>query len=280
MILRAYDAIVLDIDGTLATDDGTVPPRNLDALQSAHADGVRVMLATGRSEGATVPILDRLGFETPAILYNGAGLYCPVKKCLLEERLLGNRTVERTLEFARRQDLLVAVMRYGAKYARLPRNEIEEDALAFLEDMHYVADGALPTENVMRITVYSDRHDTTGALADDLERAVDLPMYVTHFPLDMLPGHRESPLLVADVQPPCRGKAEALRVLEERYGIPPARVVAVGDAGNDVPMLTEAGLGIVVSNGHPDALEVADRVIGPNTGPAIVDLLAELFPTA
>ena len=102
-------------------------------------------------------------------------------------------------------------------------------------------------------------------------------MYITHFPLDMLPGHRASRFRVADIQPPCRGKGEALRVLEERYGIPPARVVAVGDAGNDVPMLTRAGLGVAVGNAHPEARAAADRSIGSNHRPAIVELLEELF---
>ena len=278
MIQQAYDAIVLDLDGTLATDEGEVRPRTIEALRDAHAAGVRVMLATGRSEGATVPLLDELGFDTPAVLYNGAGVFCPVRRRLIEERLLGNRAVERTLDFARRTGLLAVVMRFGEKFAPAPRNADEEGALSFLEDLHVVEDGRLPTENVMRITVFSADHATTSGLAEDLERAVDLPMYVTHFPLSMLPGHRTSPLFVADVQPPCRGKAEALRVLEETYGIPAARVVAVGDAGNDVPLLAGAGLGVVVENAVPEARAVADRIIGSNNSDAIAELVEELFP--
>ena len=74
------------------------------------------------------------------------------------------------------------------------------------------------------------------------------------------------------------GKTTMGDLLEDRYGIPPSRVVAVGDAGNDVPLLEAAGLGVVVGNGHPAALEVADRVIGSNNSEAIVDLVGELFP--
>ena len=82
---------------------------------------------------------------------------------------------------------------------------------------------------------------------------------------------------MCDVHPPCRGKAEALRLLEERYQIPPARVVAVGDATNDVPMLEAAGLAIAMESSMPEALAHADRVIGGCESDAIGELVEELF---
>jgi hydroxymethylpyrimidine pyrophosphatase-like HAD family hydrolase len=82
---------------------------------------------------------------------------------------------------------------------------------------------------------------------------------------------------VLDIHPPCRGKGEALRVLEELYGIPAARVVAVGDATNDIPMFELAGLSVAMENSMGEALAVAQRVIGSNNGPAIAELVEELF---
>ncbi len=280
MIRKAYEAIVLDIDGTLTTDEGVIPERTLEALRGLHEAGVRVMLATGRSEGAAEPVLDRLGFDTPALLYNGAALYCPVRRRLIEERMLSDRTVVRALDYARQEGLLAVVMRFGEKYARPPRNDEERGALGFLEDLHVVPEDELPTENLMRITLFSAHHADSRDFAAELDRAVDRPMFVTDFSLSMLAGHRESTLQVADVQPPCRGKAEALRVLEERYGISPERVVAVGDAGNDVLLIEGAGLGVAVENAVPEARAAADRVIGSNNSDAIVELIEELFPLA
>ena len=80
-----------------------------------------------------------------------------------------------------------------------------------------------------------------------------------------------------DVHPPCRGKAEALRYLEENEGIDPARIVAVGDAGNDDPMIRAAGLGVAMGDGTASTRAVADRVIGSNDSDAIAQLVRELF---
>jgi Cof subfamily protein (haloacid dehalogenase superfamily) len=274
---RRYNAILIDLDGTLVTDEGRIRERTLASLRAAHSRGVRIMLATGRSEVGAIPVLDELGFDTPAIVFNGAGLYCPVEQRLLEERVLSDRIVERTLSYAAENDLLPVVVRAGAKYALAPRNDFEERALRYFHDLAVVDSDGLPRENAIRVTLFSESHDGSGSLAAEVEAAAARPIYVTHFPLNVLADHRASPLLVADVHPPCRGKAEGLRVLEERYGIPPARVVAVGDATNDIPMLADAGLGVVMENAMGEAFAFADRVIGSNNTDAIAHLIDELF---
>ena len=86
-------------------------------------------------------------------------------------------------------------------------------------------------------------------------------------------------MCVVDLHAPCRGKAEALRVLEENYGIQASRVVAVGDAMNDVPMLEAAWLGVAMQRSSPDAAAAADRIIGDNNSGAIGELVDELFGT-
>ena len=275
----SYDAILLDLDGTLFTDEGEIRPTTLASLRAAHASGVRIMLATGRSEVGARPIVEELGFDTPAIVFNGAGVYCPVERRLLEERVLSDRTVEGALAYAVTRDLLPVVIRAGAKYSLRPRDAHEERAIAYFHGLSVLEPHELPLERAIRVTIFSGVHPSSDALATELEAAVERPIYVTHFPLQALADHRESPLLVADVQPPCRGKAEGLRLLQELYGIPPERVVAIGDATNDVPMFAGAGLGVAMENSMEEALAAADRVIGSNNSDAIAQLVEELFRT-
>lgn len=56
------------------------------------------------------------------------------------------------------------------------------------------------------------------------------------------------------------GKADALRSAAERFGVPLAQCVAVGDGANDIDMLSVAGLGVAF-NAKPALREVADTAI-------------------
>jgi Cof subfamily protein (haloacid dehalogenase superfamily) len=277
VIRRAYDALLLDLDGTLVDPEDRVHPRTRAALSAAVERGVRVRIATGRSELATIPVLEDLGLSEPAVVFNGAGVWCPLRREFLEERVLSDRTLERAVDYGLARGLLTVTMGSGRKHAVQPRREAEALALSEMTGLHYVEPADLLGRRTIRVTVFSDEHSSSQQLADDVERAIDAPVYLTHFPLHVLPNHRESRMLVVDVHPPCRGKGEALRLLAEEHGIAPERVVAVGDASNDVPMLAAAGLGVAVEGSMREALEVADRVIGPPETDALGALVEELF---
>ncbi|MCC6408407.1 MAG: HAD family phosphatase [Planctomycetes bacterium] len=129
----------------------------------------------------------------------------------------------------------------------------------------------------IRVTLFSETYESSAAFASAVEAWIAQPIYSTHFPLNVLAHHRASRLQVVDIHPPCRGKAEGLRVLEEHYGVPASRVVAVGDATNDIPMFEAAGLAVAMGDGMPEAVAAADRVIGNVGTDAIGALVEELF---
>lgn len=272
-----YQAIVFDLDGTLLNRESRLPARTLETVRAASETGVRVMIATGRSRMTARPVLAELGLGDTATVFNGAGLYCPTSDRMLEERTLSNRAVERLLTFGEEHDLLTVVMLADRKVASEPRNERERRALGGLDGVEFVSRAELRLDYTMRVTFLADHAAGSADLVKRVEDYVDQPMYLTDFPLSMLPMHRGSDMQAVDAHAPCRGKAEALRALSELEGIPPERVVAVGDASNDVPMLTGAGLGVAMSNGMDSALAAADRVIGDQDSDTIAELVEELF---
>lgn len=276
-MVRQYDALLLDLDGTLLADDDTIHPRTLAAVRAAHAAGVRVLVATGRSELATDPVLRMLEIDMPAVVFNGAALWCSSTQRFLEERVLSSRTLGRVLDYGEREGLLTVVMCAGKKYALAPRNEVERLALHDMTGLEYAKIDELRTRRAIRVTLFSSRQKSSEEFAQALADAVDQPSYVTHFPLNLLAHHRESHLLVCDLHPPCFGKGEALRVLAERYGVPAERVVAIGDAGNDVDMFVRSGLSVCMEHAVPEARAAARRTIGSNNSDAIGALVEELF---
>lgn len=274
---RAYDALVLDLDGTLVADDGHVRPAVRAALTRAMEAGVVVMVATGRSESATRDVARELGVAVPCCVYNGAGLWCPTRDELLEERLLSNRAVERIYAGVRARGWTAVAMTRGSKVTEVPRRPELVSALSGMTELTHAPLERFPTEYLMRVTLMSLEYSDSAVFEREVAEHLALPAYLTHFPLAALAPHRGSAVQVVDVQPPCRGKGEALRFLAEEHGIDPRRVVAVGDAGNDVPMLRRAGLGVAMGNALPPALAAADRIVADCNTDAIAELVEELF---
>lgn len=272
-----YRALLLDLDGTLLDPAGRVRPRNRAALADLESRGVRVMVVTGRSLVSTLPVLEELGLDSPAVVFNGAAVWCPRRQRLIEERVLANRTLGRALEFGRAEDCLTVVMGAREKFGVAPRDEAERFALEGFSGLRVVERAALPAEYLIRVTYFSARHGSSEQLCGAVQERLEHPVYLTHFPLSALPTHRTSPLQVVDVHPPCAGKAEAFRVLADLDGIRPEEVVAIGDATNDLPMFGPAGLSVAMGDGMPEAVAAAQRVIGGHDSDAIADLVEELF---
>lgn len=278
MIDRRFRALLLDLDGTLVDEREGVHPRTRAALAAAIERGVLVMIATGRSELATQPVLADLGLRTPAVVYNGAGVWCPVRGEFLEERVLSDRTLARAVDYGLARGLMTVSMGAGLKLAVAPRTRLESTALRDMRGLEFVTSREdLLGRRAIRVTIFSDEHADSAVFEAEVSRAIEAPAYTTHFPLRVLPNHRDSTLDVVDIHPPCRGKAEALRWLAEEHAIAPEQVVAVGDASNDVPMLAAAGLAVAVEGGMREALEIAGRrIAGPHTD-ALGALVEELF---
>lgn len=272
-----YKAILLDLDGTLVSGDGTIRPRTRAALQLVSSRGVHVMIVTGRSESSAIPVIEELGIPTPAMIFNGAAIYCPEQKKLIEERILSQQHLESLLEYSNRENLLAVVMCSTSKRALSPRSEIHNYALHDMPRVEVVSQEQIRVERPIRLSLFSDRHEDEEAFVRDVRKASSEEAYFTWFPLNLLPGHQHSSLLVVDVQPQCSGKAEALRYLKETHHIAPEQVVAVGDATNDIPMLDGAGLAVAMENAMPELKESADIVIGSNDSDSIAILVEKLW---
>lgn len=64
--------IVSDMDGTLFNSDQEISPYNLAAIKQAEKNGVRFMIATGRSMQTIKPTLEKYDLKCGLILMNGA----------------------------------------------------------------------------------------------------------------------------------------------------------------------------------------------------------------
>lgn len=81
------------------------------------------------------------------------------------------------------------------------------------------------------------------------------------FPMLKLPlfSSREG----ADIIEKDASKAEGLKRLCKAWNIPLKNTIAFGDSMNDYEIVTTAGIGVAMGNGHPQLKEAADYVTAP-----------------
>lgn len=273
---EAYDALVFDLDGTLLDGEGRLTAAARTELARARALGYLVVLATGRSVAGSVDVHEDLGLDTEIVAYNGAwighrGGAAPWHYAAIPDDLVAHlHPVESRAAFLFRHQR-------ESKFTARTAHPEHPRVMGWFRNVVPVDAGpdALPCEDLLRVSLFygtrAESDEAWDALADHARGRLHREV----FAMSMFPEFADADLVLAEVQRKGRGKAEALRLLAERYGVPASRVVAFGDQHNDLPLLREAGLPVAMGNAIREARELARIVIGHHAADGVARFLAE-----
>ncbi len=274
--------VALDIDGTIlshgfgegAGDDpggGHIDAELAAAIRELHETGHEVVIATGRSVDATLPIVERLGIRPEWIVAaNGA---VTLKRDPLATRAYRREMVE---AFDPSDALLkIRTRLVSARFAV----ELADGGFLYTED---IPTGTLPSEQrrvsfeellgvqASRVVVVSPDH----RLEEFLDAVETLGL--THV------TYAVGSTSWLDISPDGVTKASALETVRERLGIDASRVFAAGDGRNDLDMLKWAsrrGDGVAMGQAVADVQAVASRVTLPIEQNGLLVALRERFPS-
>ena len=242
--------IGLDVDGTLVDHDGVMSPPMREALQAAAREHT-VVISTGRSLGATLPIVEAAGITRGyAVCSNGA-----VTVEMDPEADGGHRVID--------------TRAFQPGHALATLRDVAPDAHYAVE----MADGSFHST-----AGFQDASFGVQAIESPLEELMGLEAVrvVVHVP-DLTPQEFSKVIAESgvhgveysigwtawlDMAAPGVSKASALEVLRERLDIELAHTVAVGDGFNDTEMLAWAGVGVAMGQAPQGVKDVADVVTG------------------
>lgn len=241
--------VALDVDGTLVNHDGHMSPGVRESAQAVVAAGHEVMIATGRSLNATLPIIEKIGIERGyAVCCNGG------VTLRLHPALDGGYEVIHKATFDPGPALRALRERLpSAKYA------LEDEEGNFLSTERF-QDASFGVEAIgvdfhtlleataVRVVVFSTENtpeEFTAAIEHVGLAGVTYSVGWTAW-LD---------IAAAGVT-----KASALENLRGRLGIEPHLTVAIGDGRNDIEMLSWAGRGVAMGQAPEEVIAAADEV--------------------
>ncbi len=246
---RRSRLIALDIDGTILTHSGDLSPRVEEAIRARVEAGDHVVLATGRSVVATMPVTRRLGLDHGYAVCSNGAVTLRVDPCRAE----GYEVIEKvtfdprrvlTLLRAELPEALVAVEHFGVGYlvsGRFPEGELggPQQVVSWEE---------LLSQRVTRVTLRMLDTDQDEFMAHvesiglhDVSYAIGWTAWL-------------------DINPEGVSKGSALELLRRKLVIEPADTIAVGDQQNDLQMLHWAARGVAMGNAPDEVKAVANEI--------------------
>ena len=251
----AFDLGAFDLDGTVLRRNLRITQETITALKRLRGRGMRLVVATGRRFEDARDYAQRLGFtdRDPVICYGGS----------MVRRIDGETLLHRTLP----RESSIEVLRWAAARNLHARVFVDggiitsPDTPAALEHLRRYEESGISTvespskwlheggEEPTKLVIV-DYPDDIGGWLGEAQTAFAGRLFVTR----SLPHYVEVGSLEGT-------KASALGFLCQRWRIEPERVLAFGDADNDIDMLRFAGHGVAVGGMTGEVREAADEVV-------------------
>ncbi|TCP69121.1 HAD family hydrolase [Baia soyae] len=260
--------IVLDLDGTLLTEDKKISQATKQVLHQAMREGHEVAIATGRPYRMSKQYYQELGLRSPIVNYNGALSHHPhdasFEKHHITIPLEQAHHIIETCYSLDMPNILVEIEDHiystiaGSENANhtffsLHAKEIHTgDLLQLLKDH--------PTSMLVQ---FHNHHNW-----DEIQKTfTDRHSHIVH--------HRRwnEPFQVMEVLRQGVDKAVGVERIAHYYNIPKERIIAFGDEDNDMEMLQYVGKGVAMGNAIEALKNVADDVTDRNDQDGIANYL-------
>ncbi|WP_313892506.1 Cof-type HAD-IIB family hydrolase [Psychrobacillus sp.] len=259
--------IVLDLDGTLLTDEKVISDKTKKTLFQAKNAGHEVMIATGRPYRSSEMFYKELGLNTPIVNFNGAFVHHPTD--------MSWDSVHTPIDLKVVKEVVDAVQDFSIKNMLA---EVLDDIYLHHHD-----------EKMLSAFSMGNPHITTGDLRTFLKN--DPTSLLIHAEEDSIASIRKhledvhaevidhrrwgAPWDVIEIIRNGLNKAVGISKVSEYLNIPQERIIAFGDEDNDFEMIEYAGVGVAMGNAISPLQNIANEITLSNNEDGIAEFLIE-----
>jgi hypothetical protein len=248
-------ALIFDLDGTLLSSKKSIAPKTLDCLLSLKKQGMKIIIATGRTPLACMHKLVQLNLSTPMVCANGACIYDPLANAPMEEVLLTPSSIERFLKIA--NDTNKHAILYSLDHTYLPQEIINKYInLSGSKESKKVLDSILPIDTfkigeelIYKCIIHSKNIGYDKEFLKNIKNNIadlDQDIFITYAHPDFLEFVDKSVNKYASLS----GVLKSLNIEDDE-------VIAFGDGVNDLEMLGKFSYSVAMGNASDEVKEVA-----------------------
>lgn len=260
--------LAIDLDGTMLTDAKEITAGNLAAIRKASEAGCHVCIATGRAWPGARDFVRKLGCSVPVVTSNGAMIVNPTDEAILYDLELDAQDAREIYRLGEQIDVTQIVWTKNRLFGSRENELLLDYSRRFgkIPGRPVPSIGQLVEEGVSKILWYFPEEDSGKYLCAVPEKLTERVSVVTSSPHFL-------EFFNCGVS-----KAKAVAMVAERLGLDFSDVAAIGDAGNDIPMLAHAGLGVAMGNATEDVKEMADMITDDNEHDGVARLIDRFWP--
>ena len=265
-----FKIVAIDLDGTLFDNKKNISEENKEAIKKAKELGVKIVVTTGRPLSGVMPTLKELGLTTNedyAIIYNGAKVFNVGTNEVIFSSSMNGRDVK---------DLFNEAMNLKTHFHAFRMNEelITHDKNPYTDieaSINHIED------HLFDFTKLNDTDLFIKAMMVDSEENVTRvmnevnPDFATKYSMV-----RSSPIFLEFLNK-STDKGKALIALAKYLNIDITDTIAIGDQGNDLPMILVAGCGIAMENASEEVKSKANFVTLDNESSGVAYAINKLI---
>lgn len=250
---------VFDLDGTLLTSENKISDTDKETLRRLSRGGVKIIIATGRTDLQILEYVHDLGIADPVITCNGGQIINAFTKEVLHRKFLHPDDAKNIIDTAKAEG--IEYLFYTPDYVY---HAYSSERVKFFLSYNETAPEQFRVP-IREASGYPDEEAYSNIIKilirDDTAR---IPEFERRFNGNNTLTIVSSGKNLIDVMPENTTKGNGIKILAEKLGIPVSEVAAFGDSMNDESMLRAAGYSVAMGNADDVIKEICDFVTKTN----------------
>ena len=262
LLKKNIKMVALDLDGTTFNSAGDISERNVAAIEEAAANGVHVVVSTGRSFRSLPDHIKNVKGIEYAITSNGAHVNRIETGEAVYNDFLDENAVKEIARLKVETKADIEAFIQGQAYVdQSYYDDVRDNGCAY-RNAEYVLWSRKPVPDVSGLRLeHADEIENVNFVYETLELLEEARPKIEAIPNATITSSFPNNL---EVGGPNTSKKTALIWLMGELGVVPDELMCCGDAPNDIQMAEMAGIGVAVANAWGGLKDHADYITESN----------------
>lgn len=267
-----YKLIATDMDGTLLDDNHKLTNGNIEAIVNIQKKGVKFVLASGRPSFAMFEQAKQLKMDENGgyvLAFNGGQLIDMSNNEIVFHEGLTKNDIEIVYQISKELEIPMVLYFedtvYATKNTKLTKYEADQCNMKLVE-----------FENLEKLYELGITETTKCMLIDEPEKIKEAEKYMENNYNDKYFFAISKPIFL-EIANKNVNKGKTLKKLGEILNIEMEEMIAVGDSGNDIPLLEVSGMPVAVENAISEIKEISKFISTNNNNDALKTVIENFF---